>query len=93
LHKSSALFDEVILMCVHGISIFTIARIKAIAWGTVSRWIERAALSAKRFNQKNLKGFVVREPQSDEIRTFVGDKDQVVWILQSLTCGQDSGFP
>jgi hypothetical protein len=68
-------------MCVHGITISAIASIKAIARGTVSRWIELAAISAKCFNQKNLKGFVIHELRADEIRAFVGNKDQVVWIL------------
>jgi IS1 family transposase len=43
-----------------------------------------AALSAKCFNQRNLKGFVIRELQADEIRTFVEDKDRVIWILTAL---------
>ena len=84
LHKSRSLFDEVILMCVHGIAISAIARIKAIAWGTVSRWLELAALAANRFNQENLRGFVIHELQADEIRTFVGNKDEVIWILKVI---------
>jgi hypothetical protein len=39
---------------------------------------------AERFNQRKLKGFVNHELQAHEIRTFVGDKEQVVWILTTL---------
>ena len=78
------MFDEVIHMCVHGIAISAAARIKRMAWGTVSRWIELAAAFAERFNHRRLRGFVIQELQADEIRTFVGSKEQVVWILTTL---------
>jgi len=84
LHKSRSLFDEVIHMCVHGIATSAVARIKRMDWGTVSRWLELAAAFAERFNNRRLRDFVIRELQSDEIRTFVGDKEQVVWILTTL---------
>jgi IS1 family transposase len=71
-------------MCVHGIPISAIARIKTIAWGTVSRWLELAAMFAERFNHQKLRSFIIHELQADEIRTFVGDKEQVVWILTAL---------
>jgi transposase-like protein len=71
-------------MCVHGIAISAIARIKTIAWGTVSRWVELAALFAERFNRQKIKGFVIHELQADEIRTYVGNKEHVVWILTAL---------
>ena len=84
LHKRRSLFDEVILMCVNGLGIKAMARVKQISWGTVARWLESAARYAERFNQRKLKGFVIHELQADEIRTFVGDKDQVVWVLTTL---------
>jgi IS1 family transposase len=43
-----------------------------------------AATYAKWFNDQKLRGFVIHELQADEIRTFVGDKDRVVWILTVL---------
>ena len=85
LHKPRSLFDLAILMCVHGIPISAIARIQTIAWGTASRWLELAAMSAKRFNHQRLRGFIIHELQADGIRTFVGDKEQAVWILTALT--------
>ena len=60
------------------------ARIKRMAWGTVARWLESAATFAARFNDRKLKGFLVRELQADEIRTFVGAKEQVIWVLTTL---------
>jgi len=71
-------------MFVHGIPISAMARIKTIAWGTFFRWRELAAMSAKRFNHQRLRGFIIHELQADEIRTFVGDKERVVWILTAL---------
>jgi transposase-like protein/IS1 family transposase len=84
LHKSRSLFDEVIYMSVHGVAISAIARIKRISWGTVASWLESATKYAERFNHRKLKGFVIHELQADEIRTFVGGKKQVVWILTTL---------
>jgi IS1 family transposase len=71
-------------MGVHGIAISAIAQIKRISWGTVARWLESASTFADRFNQRRLRDFVIHEFQADEIRTFVGDKERVVWILTSL---------
>ena len=55
-----------------------------MAWGTVARWLESAATCAARFNDLMLKGFVIRELQADEIRTFVGTKKRVSWVLTTL---------
>ena len=55
-----------------------------MAWGTVARWLESAARYAARFNDRMLKGFLIRELQADEIRTFIGAKKQVSWVLTSL---------
>ena len=60
------------------------ARIKRVAWGTVARWLKLAAPYAERFNNRMLKGFVIRELQADEIRTFVGAKKRVIWVLTTL---------
>jgi IS1 family transposase len=43
-----------------------------------------AAMFAERFNHQKITGFVIHELQADEIRTFIGDKDQVVWIMTAL---------
>ena len=55
-----------------------------MAWGTVARWLELAAKCAERFNSRMLNGFVIRELQADEIRSFVGAKKRVTWILTTL---------
>ncbi len=60
------------------------ARIKRMAWGTIARWLELAATFAVRFNDRMLEGFLIRELQADEIRTFVGTKERVIWILTTL---------
>ena len=60
------------------------ARIKRMAWGTIARWLESAATYAVRFNDRMLRGFVIHELQADEIRTFVGAKKRVIWVLTTL---------
>jgi IS1 family transposase len=77
-------FDEIVHLCVHGVGISAMARIKGIAWGTVARWLELAANHAQRFNLRMLKGVVIHELQADEIRTFVGEKGRVIWVLTTL---------
>ena len=84
LHKPRSLFDEVVRMGVHGIAISAMARIKRMAWGTIARWLESAATYAVRFNDRMLRGFVIHELQADEIRTFVGAKKRVIWVLTTL---------
>ena len=54
LHKRRSLFDEVILMCVNGLGIKAMARVKQISWGTVARWLESAARYAERFNASRI---------------------------------------
>ncbi|MDA2923204.1 hypothetical protein MYX65_00865 [Acidobacteria bacterium AH-259-L09] len=71
-------------MCVDGVAISAMARIKRMTWGTVARWLELAATFAERFNHRMLKGFVIHELQADEIRTFIGTKKQVIWVLTTL---------
>ncbi len=84
LHKPRSLFDEVVHMCVHGVAISAMARIKQMAWGTVARWLQSAAAYAERFNNRMLKGFLIHELQADEIRTFIGTKQRVIWVLTTL---------
>ena len=55
-----------------------------MAWGTVGRWLDAAATCAARFNDRMLKGFVIRELQADEIRTFGATKEWVIWIMTTL---------
>ena len=50
----------------------------------VARWLELAATYAAQFNDRMLKGFVIRELQTDEIRTFIGAKKRAIWVLTSL---------
>jgi len=69
------------MMSVEGVSKSAISRIKHLSWNTVYRWLERACIAAKRFNRYMLKGFTLREPQADEIRTFIRNKSQSVWII------------
>jgi IS1 family transposase len=69
------------MLSVEGVNKSAISRIKHLSWNTVFRWLERACIAAKRFNQGMLKGFSLREPQADEIRTFIRTKSQSVWII------------
>jgi len=58
-----------------------IARIKRIAWNTVHRWLERAAIWCRRFNNQKIKRLSVVELQADEIKTIVGSMEEPIWIF------------
>ena len=58
-----------------------------IAWNTVDRWLERAGELCRRFNDKILVGYELSELQADEIRTFVGGKQDVGWIFAGIEVG------
>ena len=87
IHNSRNLLDEVFMLSVEGVNKSAISRIKHLSWNTVSRWLERACIAAKRFNRGVLKGFTLREPQADEIHTFIKTKSQSVWIITLIEVG------
>ncbi len=82
-HRRST-FDEVAALSVEGISKSAIARVKALAWNTVDRWLEKAAECCRQFNRARTRGLDIRELQADEIRTFKGRKDRSTWIFTTI---------
>ena len=84
LQHRRATFDTVVALRVEGVSISAIARVEGIAWNTVACWLERAALSCRRFNSRRITGFAVEELQADEIRSFAGGKDRITWIFAAI---------
>jgi IS1 family transposase/transposase-like protein len=84
LQHRRATFDEVAALSVEGVNKSAISRVKGIAWNTVHRWLERAAVACRRFNQKRIETIEIVELQADEIRTFVGEKKVCVWIFATL---------
>ena len=81
LQHRRATFDEVAALSVEGLNKSAIARVKRIAWNTVHRWLERAAVWCRRFNDRRTTGFAVAELQADEIKTIVGGKQQPIWVF------------
>ena len=61
---------------------FDMISLQKLSWSTIERWLERAALFAKHFNEIHLRGFELKEVQCDEIRTFVDCKKKVISILR-----------
>ena len=91
-HRRAA-FDEVAALSVEGLNKSAIARVKQIAWNTLDRWLERAASSCRRFNDRRITGLEVTELQVDEIRTMVGGKEHSpIWTLFRSTSGLVSGL-
>jgi transposase-like protein/IS1 family transposase len=80
-------FDQVARMTVEGVGISTTARIAGRSRSTIVRWRERAAKSAKNFNDKTLRKFEITELQADELCTFVGGKENAVWIFALIVVG------
>jgi IS1 family transposase len=58
-----------------------IVRVKGIAWNTVHRWLERAAVWCRRFSDRKIRRFAAVELQADEIKTIVGGKEQPIWVF------------
>jgi IS1 family transposase len=79
-----ATFDEVATLSVEGLNKSVIARVKQIAWNTVARWLEKAAHSCRRFNDRRIGVLAVAELQADEIRTVVGNKKHPIWIFTTI---------
>lgn len=84
LQHSRNKFDQVAAMSVEGVSKSAISRIMEISWNTVARWIEKAAVAARAFNQRMTKGYDLTELQLDEIRTFSGSKIKPTWVFVSM---------
>ena len=84
LHDRRSVFDEVVEMSVHGITISSISKIKKMTWNTIARWLKIASNGAQRFNDQKLKNFVIHELQADEIRTFIQNKKHVIWLYTTM---------
>jgi transposase-like protein/IS1 family transposase len=84
LQHRRATFDEVAALSVEVLNKSAIARVKRIAWNTVDRWLEKAAASCRRFNDRQITGITVAELQADEIRTIIHDKERPIWIFAAI---------
>lgn len=81
LQHRRATFDEVASLSVEGMNKSAIARVKRIAWNTVHRWLERAAIWCRRFSDRKIRRLTAVELQADEIKTIVGGKQQPIWVF------------
>ena len=77
-------FDTVAAMSVEGMSKSSMSRVTGFLWNTVDRWLEKAAASARQFNEARMRGFELKELKADELRTFVGPKSTVTWIFTTI---------
>ena len=84
LQHRRATFDEVAALSVEGLNKSAIARVKRISWNTVHRWLQRAAGSCRRFNDRKTTGYAITELQADEIRTIIRRKEQPIWIFATI---------
>jgi hypothetical protein len=78
LQHRRALFDEVAAVSVEGLNKSAVARVKGITWNIFHRWLERAGVWCRRFNDRKVKGLSMVELQADEIRTIIGGREQVI---------------
>ncbi len=88
-------FDEVGAMSMEGMSISAIARVKGRSWNTVARWLERAAVAGRKFNDVMTNGYemkVVKTRRKD--RAVRVDRKRVIgseWQLdEALWRSEDS---
>jgi hypothetical protein len=82
--QARAIFDEVAALSVEGLNKSAIARVKRIAWNTVHRWLERAAIWCRRFNNQKINRLSVVELQAHEIKTIVGSQEEPIWIFAGI---------
>jgi IS1 family transposase len=71
-------------MSVEGVSISAIARLKRHSWDAVYRWLLTARKACGHFNQRHLRDYELKEPQADELNTFVGNSRNKVWVLAMI---------
>lgn len=81
LNASRQQVDQACHMSAEGIDISTIARILERAWNTINRWLERAREACRKFTDTHLRNYEIREPQADEIKTFINARKNVTWIM------------
>jgi transposase-like protein len=81
LQHPRATFDEVASLSIEGLNESAIARVKRSAWNTVHRWLDRAGVWCRCFNDRKIEGLSVAELQADEIKTIVGSKKEPIWIF------------
>src|SRR5713101_5325626 len=74
-------FDQVASLRVEGVSLSATARVTGHSRNTIARWLERASMAAKRFNQQMLKDFPILELRADELFTFVASKRRTIWLF------------
>ena len=61
-----------------------IARVEGVSWNAADRWVSRANVYARRFNDRNIQGFELTELQADELKTFGPSKKRPTWVFTSL---------
>jgi transposase-like protein len=78
------IFDEVANLSVEGLNKSAIAWVKQIAWNTVDRWLKKATVSCRRFNDHKINEVAISELQMDEIHTLIPGKQQPIWIFAAI---------
>jgi len=76
--------DRACHMGAEGVNISVISRIFGRSWNTIYRWLERVRAACLRFHDKHLRGYDLREPQADEIKAFVGPRNDKIWIMSII---------
>ncbi|HEX2524050.1 MAG TPA: transposase family protein, partial [Terriglobia bacterium] len=64
LQHRRVIFDEVAALSVEGMNKSAIARVKRVAWNTVHRWLERAAIWCRRFNNQKINRWTFKQTKS-----------------------------
>ena len=77
-------FDQVASLRVEGVSISATARVTGHSRHTLARWLERASLAAKRFNQRMLRDVAIIELQADARCTFIGTKSSATGLCAAI---------
>jgi transposase-like protein/IS1 family transposase len=76
--------EQTCQLSAEGVSIATISRTLRRAWNTINRWLKRARIACKKFLDRHLKNYPIRELQADEIKPFVDSRKSKTWIMADI---------
>jgi Homeodomain-like domain len=72
-------------MHVEGMSQAAIARVIGVSVSTIRRWLDRAAVFSREFNERHVRDLAAVELQADELRTYTTSKQRVRWVHASMS--------
>jgi transposase-like protein/IS1 family transposase len=87
IHGSRQEFDLACQLSVVGVDKSAFARALRRSWNTIDRWLKRATRAVKQFTHVNMRDYVIRELQADELCTYISKKSKSTWVITMMEVG------